>query len=183
MTESPDIPWARYEDSHGAPPEPKSKGTAAGAKLQAFIKAKGVSGGSLLVIGAQGAGDAIAMALLGFDVHLMDISMSAMEGIDRYGVKPHCGSPSEFWLFENKHFDSILDTHHYASEPDPGRRAFYRGELLRVLKSGCPIAVSVPRSMEKRTKGELSDSGFVIAPPDGADEVEKMATLILAIRK
>jgi hypothetical protein len=98
----------------------------------------------------------------------MDVSSANFTSIERYGVQAHCASPTEFWLFENGSFDSVMDAMCYRGEPDPDRRAFYRSELKRVLKDGGYYLLSVPKGGDKPVQEFLASGFRIIASRESA---------------
>jgi|GEM_PF-3135380 len=147
MTESPDVIWAKSDDDEGKPEEFKHAPSPAALFFFDFLKSKGIRSGSVLDIGCGNGRDSVFFSKHGFDVHAFDIRSA--EGLERYGVKTHCASAMEFWLFENHSFGLIMDVLCYSEEPDPDRRAFYRSELSRVLNPEGLFLIAVPKSCKK----------------------------------
>ncbi|NYZ73644.1 class I SAM-dependent methyltransferase [Candidatus Micrarchaeota archaeon] len=106
--------------------------------------------------------DAAHLAHGGFAVHVMDISSAHFTSVERYGVRTHCASATEFWLFENGSFDSVMDVLCYRGEPDPDKRAFYRSELKRVLKRGGYYLISLQSAPGAREAAAREFAGFEI---------------------
>jgi SAM-dependent methyltransferase len=123
-----------------------------------FLSSRGVKGGMLLDLGCGSGRNAVHFARAGFEVHAVDIK--DMRGLEAYGVRAHCHSVTGFWLFENASFEFASDVFCYHEEPDAGKRAFYRGELGRVLKGGGYFLLSVPAASRERVEREFS--GFEI---------------------
>jgi len=136
MTESPDIPWARSDDSHGMPPKLSGILSPATGFFLEFLSSRGVRGGTILMVGCKDGSDAAHLAHAGFVVHAMDVSSASFKHLARYGVHTHGASPTEFWLFDNQSFDFVIDTCCFSKEPDSSKREFYVGELRRVLRPG-----------------------------------------------
>jgi SAM-dependent methyltransferase len=185
MTESPDIPWARHDDDHGKPGEFKEKPSPAAVFFKGFISSKGIRHGTVLDVGCGNGRDSVYFSQSGFEVHALDICSGPMEGLERYGVRVHCASATEFWLFENGSFDLVMDVMCYSGEPDPERKKFYRGELLRVMKDGGYFMLSVPDAFKKSAKKEFTASGFSIAASNEAQDDDggkaiRTANLILS---
>lgn len=161
MVESPDIPWARTEDDHGRPVDFAHRPSEAAVFLKEFLERCGVKSGALLDVGCGNGRDSVFFAKHAFDVHAMDICSQPMEGIERYGVKKHNASATEYWLFENSSFDLVLDVCCYSEQEDEGKRATYRTELSRVLKPGGYFMVSVPIAFSSHVGKEFSDFEMV----------------------
>ncbi len=165
MTESPDVIWAKPDDDEGKPGEFKHRPSPAAIFFFEFLKSKGIKSGSLLDIGCGNGRDSVFFSKNGFEVHALDIH--SVEGLERYGVKAHCASAMEFWLFENHSFKLIMDVLCYCEEPDPDKRAFYRSELSRVLNTGGFFLISVPASYRKVAEEFV---GFeIVASSEDAD--------------
>ncbi len=175
MTESPDVIWARSDDSEGKPREFTRKPSSAAMFFFEFLSSNGIKSGSLLDIGCGNGRDSVFFSKKGFDVHALDIS--SVIGLERYGVKAHCASAMEFWLFETHSFEYVIDVLCYCEEPDPDKRAFYRSELSRVLDPEGFFLISVPKSYKKERIAEEFRGFEIIASS------EKLDTLDLILSK
>jgi SAM-dependent methyltransferase len=157
MPESPDVPWARPDDDHGKPPQVTGALSSGVRFLLDNLRHKG----AILFIGCEDGHDAAYLVQAGFEVHAMNISSAGFADIERHGVRTHCASPTEFWLFENGSFDSVIDLSSYSGEPDPDKRSFYRSELSRVLRPDGHFLISIPETFGNIEK-EFGGTGFVI---------------------
>jgi SAM-dependent methyltransferase len=155
MTESPDVPWAKNQDSRIKKPflEPPSP---AAIFLFEFLKSKGRSSGRLVDLGCGNGRNAIFFAKEGFEVHAVDRSEEVLMDMDLHGVMPHCHSVTEFWLFEDASFDIAMDFFCYNYQEDD-RREFYRSELMRVLKPDGIFLLCVPEEFQETAEKEFSE--------------------------
>jgi SAM-dependent methyltransferase len=162
MTESPDVIWAKPDDSDGKPGEFKHKPSSAALFFFGFLESKHIRSGALLDIGCGNGRDSVFFSKKGFEVHALDIS--SVEGLERYGVKTHSASATEFWLFENHSFQFIMDVLCYCEEPDPDKQGFYRSELSRVLHPQGFFLISVPKAYGKeRVAQEFAGFGIIVS--------------------
>lgn len=184
--ESPDVPWARNHDEHGMPPKFGREPAKAAEFFRSFLSSRGVRSGALADLGCGKGRNAVFFAREGFEVHAIDRSEGAFNGLERYGVRTYSQDLAECWLFGNGSFDLAMDVFCYSQESDKERRAAYRKELLRTIRPEGYFLLSVPSMLFPRALVEKEFSGFSIVACDEA--VEKIAggrvrTLSLIMRK
>jgi hypothetical protein len=102
---------------------------------------------------------------------------SALEGLDMHGVKAHCHSATDAWLFDDAFFDFAIDVLCYGEEPDAAGKKFYRSELKRTLMPGGYCLLCVPEESGnggpdamKTLEKEFESAGFTLVASDMADD-------------
>jgi SAM-dependent methyltransferase len=183
--ESPDSPWAVSHDDRIRKrfDEPPSRGV---IFFLGFLRSKGINSGRLVDIGCGTGRNAIYLAQSGFEVHALDRSDDVLKDIDLHGVMPHCHSATDCWLFEDAFFDLAMDIFCYSEQADQARKAAYRDELRRVLKSGGYYLISVPSSPGAKEAIAKEFDGFeAVASTSSEDRIcgKPVKTLNLVMRK
>jgi len=181
--ESPDVPWAKRDDGRVRKRIDQKPSQAAVFFLE-FLKSAGIKGGRLVDLGCGVGRNAVLFVENGFEVHAVDRSDDVLKDIDLHGVMPHCHSVTDYWLFEDGFFDLALDIFCFSEQVDPKGRAFYLGELRRVLKSGGYLLLSVPPGLFPKEQIAADFEGFeVMASEKSEDRIygksEKALNLIL----
>ncbi len=181
--ENPDTPWLREYESRNPKPFTMQPSPAAVFFLK-FLKSKGArtSGAKLADIGCGSGRDSVFFARNGFEVHAIDRVSSVTEGLDLHGVRTHCHSATDSWLFEDAFFDFAIDVLCYGQEKDEEKDAegkrFYRRELKRTMKPGGYYLICVPAA--SATAGRLGGefSGFAAV---ASEESEDGGTRVLSV--
>ncbi|MCI0503585.1 class I SAM-dependent methyltransferase [Candidatus Micrarchaeota archaeon] len=183
--ESPDVPWAKREDGRVKKRLDEKPSRAAVFFLE-FLESKGVRRGRLIDLGCGAGRNAVFFAEAGFEVHAVDRSEDVLKDIDLHGVMPHCHSVTDYWLFEDDFFDFALDIFCFCEQEDSGRRAFYLAEMLRVLKQGGYLLLSVPSdAFQKETVGAMFEGFEILASEEAEDRIhgKSRKALNLILRK
>lgn len=181
--ESPDVPWAKRDESR-IRKRPDELPSRAAVFFLEFLKSQGISSGKVIDLGCGAGRNAIFFVQSGFEVHAVDRSDDVLKDIDLHGVMPHCHSVTDYWLFEDGFFDLALDIFCFSEQADSERRAFYLGELRRVLKCGGYLLLSVPPAAFPEQQIEKDFEGFeIMAQEESEDKIygknEKALNLIL----
>lgn len=182
--ESPDVPWAKRDDARVRRPVDAQPSRAAVFFLS-FLKSNGVGSGRLIDLGCGAGRNAVFFAEAGFEVHAVDRSDDVLKDMDLHGVMPHCHSVTDCWLFEDDFFDIALDIFCFSEQKEPGPKAFYTSELMRVLKRGGYFMLSMPAGYGKENAA-LEFPGFEILASEEAEDVlygKSVKTINLVMRK
>jgi len=171
--ESPDVPWARNHDERGVPPRFDALPSRAAMFFHSFLGSSNIRSGSIADLGCGNGRNAVYFAQSGFEVHAIDCSEDAVDGLDRYGVYPYCQDLAECWLFGDSAFDLAMDVFCYSQEPDKDRRLAYRRELMRTLKPEGYFLLAVPAMLFPKTAIEKEFAEFLIVASD--ETVESIA--------
>lgn len=169
--ESPDLPWAKRDEGRiiRRPPEKPSR---AAVFFLEYLQSKGVLPGKLIDLGCGTGRNAVFFAQNGFEVHAVDRSDEIIKDINFHGVMPHCHSVTDYWLFEDAYFDFAIDIFCFSEQDEPGRRGFYVNEMLRVLKHGAFVLLSVPLVSYSAEKIQREFEGFkVMAAEESEDRI------------
>lgn len=164
--ENPDTPWLRNYESRSPKPFITPPSPAAAFFLK-FLKSKGVRSGKLADIGCGSGRDSVFFARNGFEVHAIDRDGPAMKDLDLHGVRVHCHSATDAWLFEDAFFDFAIDVLCYGQEKDAEGKKFYRGELKRTLGPGAYYLLCVPAA-GRRMAEEFA--GFTTVASEESDD-------------
>jgi len=166
--ENPDTPWLREYEGRRPKPFDTPPSPAAVFFLE-FLKSKGMrtAGAKLADIGCGSGRDSVFFARNGFEVHAIDRDSSATGGLDLHGVRVHCHSAMDAWLFEDAFFDFAIDVLCYGQEQDAGGRALYRRELKRTLRPGGYYLVCLPAA--SAMAGEFV--GFTTVASEESDDL------------
>ncbi len=174
--ENPDTPWLRNYESRSPKPFTQQPSPAAVFFLK-FLKSNGIStaGAKLADIGCGSGRDSVFFARNGFEVHAIDRDSSAMKDLDMHGVRVHCHSAMDAWLFEDAFFDFAIDVLCYGQEQDAEGKRFYRSELKRTLRPGGYYLLCVPAppasssgAAGRRTAEEFA--GFTAVASEESDD-------------
>lgn len=179
--ENPDTPWLRNYESRTPKPFTSRPSPAAVFFLR-FLKSAGAPPGAKLAdIGCGSGRDSVFFARNGFEVHALDKDASAMQDIDLHGVKQHCHSATDAWLFEDGFFDLAMDVLCYSEVQDAGSRKTYVSELRRTLKQGGFYLLCIPDGPGAADAARKEFAGFGIVA-SGRSEDRGKAVLCLILR-
>ena len=106
--ENPDVPWLHDYDSRSPKPFTLKPSPAAVFFLK-FLKSNSIrtSGAKLADIGCGSGRDSVYLVRNGLEVHAIDLDGAAIEELDMHGVRPHCHSATDSWLFEDGFLGSL----------------------------------------------------------------------------
>lgn len=179
--ENPDVPWLRNYESRSPKPFTTPPSPAA-VFFMNFLRSKGVrtAGAKLADIGCGSGRDSVYFARNGFEVHAIDRDGAAMGGIDLHGVRAHCHSVTDSWMFEDAFFDFAIDVLCYSGVRDAGGRKTYASELMRTLKPGGYCLLCVPDGPRAVEELEKEFAGLTTAASGRADDCgTRVLSLIL----
>lgn len=164
--ECPDTPWGEVLD-HRIKRKKVANPSHAALFFLEFLKSNGIVKGRMADIGCGEGRNAVLFAGKGYEVHAIDHSDAVLKDLDLHGIKAHCYSVTDYWLFENDYFDMAMDILCYSGQKDKG---LYISELRRVLKGGGYILLSVPADYtEEKIKKEFS--GFDIITSKKSEDI------------
>ena len=154
--ESPDLPWAKNNDSRSAPKPIDQAPDSFSLTLLNFIKSKGINRGQVLEI----EGENIANMNLFYSNHFEPCVMSPNEkfdlNLDQYGIKFYCYSPFSYWPFEDGHFILVIDFHTLFSNVASDSLEIYFENISRTLISGGFAALTFETKDREKFKIYLS---------------------------
>lgn len=182
--ENPDTPWLREYEGRNPKPFTLRHSPAAVFFLK-FLKSKGAhtSGAKLADIGCGSGRDSVFFARNGFEVHAIDRDSSVTEGLDLHGVRVHCHSATDSWLFEDAFFDFAIDVLCYGQGKDAGGKKFYRRELKRTLKPGgyYLVCVPAPPASSPASAGRRVAEEFAGFRPVASEESEDCGVRVISV--
>ncbi|MGV8084962.1 MAG: hypothetical protein ACP5N9_01785 [Candidatus Bilamarchaeum sp.] len=159
--ESPDLPWAKSNDSRNAPKPIDSVPDQFALSFLSFLQSTGMKRGKILEIEGQN----IANMNLFYSNHFEPSVMSPNDkfhlNFDQYGIRFYCYSPFSYWPFEDHYFDFVIDVHTNFSMLEKDLLQIYLENLSRTLSSDGFAALSFETKRLEEFKKILSSFDLV----------------------
>lgn len=154
--ESPDLPWAKSNDSRSAPRPIDQAPDQFALLFLNFIKSSGKERGRVLEIEGANIANMNLFYSNHFDPSVMSPNDKFHMNFDQYGIRFYCYSPFSYWPFEDRYFDFIIDVHTSFSNLEKSLIQIYFENLSRTLVSGGFAALSFETKRFEEFKTILS---------------------------